>query len=52
MHSLDDLARELGIQELEPRGDQRLSTVPHPGFVNCFGDLALVSPSDELGKTL
>jgi hypothetical protein len=50
MHSLDDLAHALGIQELETRRDQRLSTVPHPGFVKRFGDLALVSQATNSGK--
>lgn len=52
MDPLDDIAPELGIEELETGRNQRLGVLPNAGILHHLGDLALASPGDEFRITL
>lgn len=46
MHAANDVARQLGVEELETRSDRLLRLVPRPGFLDRLA-LALGPPRDE-----
>jgi hypothetical protein len=52
MHPLDDLPRELGVEDLETRSDQFLRTFAHLGFIGGLSALALGFPGDEFRVSL
>jgi hypothetical protein len=52
MDPLDDIAPELGIEELETGRNQRLGILPNARILHHLGDLALASPGDEFRITL
>src|SRR5208283_13616 len=48
MHPLDDLSRQLGIEDLETGGDQFLRALLHARFFLDLARLGLGPPGDEL----